>query len=230
MLKLQEIKVLFGFGMWPSDDSLGRVLVGQWVVHVQFVGHIIVRVVVGSQFTLLVLPAVVLDILIKENGLRGVLVRVHARLIANPVQVRGNLGKGRRIATIAAIDAAERGDAHQDALLGVTPLQHQRPTRVAIAGGSSVPTARTDVRAAKGQRKIALTGAIVDDLELHIAQHIANRMYARGIAAPAGGDAQLVLEVAVLIVPLGQLYGMDAFWKRQRNELPIELAGLATHH
>lgn len=196
------------------------------IMHIQFIGMIRIEVRLGWQFSTLF--GIVLDVLIEEDGLRRILMRIHAGLIANPVQIRCDLGKGSRIAAIAAIDAAKRSDADQDTFLGVTTLQHQWTTRVAVASGTRVATAGADVGAAKRERKITLAAAIVDDLELHVAQHVADRMHARRIASPARGDAQFVLEAAVLVVPLGQLYGMYALCKREGSNELLILAGYAS--
>jgi len=93
-------------------------------------------------------------------------------------------------------------------------LYENGSTRVTIAGGPCISSARADVGATKGQRKVALTGTIVNDLQLHVSQHIADGMHPCGIATPTGGNAQLVLKVPILVVSLGQLYGMDALWKQ----------------
>lgn len=71
------------------------------IAHIQFVGQIIIEVLSSALF------GIVLDVLIKEDGLRGVLMRVDASLITNPVQIRSHLSKGCGVAAIAAIDAAK---------------------------------------------------------------------------------------------------------------------------
>lgn len=210
------------FGLWAGTGSLsdivGEVLVGVAGTHVQFVGHIVLlRRLLRFQALTLSRLAISPYVLIEEDCLRGVLMGIDSSLIADPVQIGGYLCEGRWIATIAAVDAAKGGYAHENPLLRVLSLEHQGSTRVAIASGSGIATTGADVRSTIGQWKVGLASPSIDDLQLDVAQDIADRMNPSGIASPAGGDGQLVLEAAVLVVPLRQLDGMDALWKHYNS-------------